>query len=83
MRRRGAVLDSDMLRVPDRGAGVDEEAARRHALDLASPAFSAVLNRFPKAGPTLVVGLIEIERGCLHNTAVVVERGVPLGPPVC
>jgi predicted amidohydrolase len=58
---------------------LNEEAARRHALDLASPAFSAVLNRFPKTGPTLVVGLIEIERGCLYNTAIVVERSVLVG----
>ena len=56
-----------------------EETARRHALDLASPAFAAVLDRFPKTGPTLVVGLIEVERGCLYNTAVVVERSVLIG----
>lgn len=57
----------------------DEAAARRHALDLVSPAFGAVLERLPKAGPMIVMGLIEVEDGALFNTAVVVDRGAVIG----
>ncbi len=57
----------------------DEAAARRNALDLGSPDFQALLGRFPKTGPAIVVGLIEIDDGRLFNTAVVVDRGVLLG----
>ncbi|WP_036292481.1 carbon-nitrogen hydrolase family protein [Methylosinus sp. PW1] len=57
----------------------EDAAARRNALDLASPAFSAVLNRLPKTGPMIVMGLIEIEEGRLFNTAIVVDRGVLVG----
>jgi predicted amidohydrolase len=57
----------------------DETSARRNAFDLASGAFEAVLNRLPKAGPMIVMGLIEVERGRLFNTAVVVDRGAVIG----
>jgi predicted amidohydrolase len=57
----------------------DEQLARRNALDLASPEFTAVLNRFPKTGPMIVVGLIEAEGGRLFNTAIVVDRGALIG----
>ena len=57
----------------------DETPARRNALDLASPAFDAVLNRLPKSGPTIVMGLIEAEEGRLFNTAIVVDRGAVIG----
>jgi predicted amidohydrolase len=53
--------------------------ARRHALDLSSGAFQALLDRLPKAGPMVVFGLIETDGGRLFNTAVVVERGVLIG----
>jgi predicted amidohydrolase len=58
---------------------LDDTPARRNALDLASPAFEAVLNRLPKTGPTIVMGLIEVEAGRLFNTAIVVDRGVLIG----
>jgi len=57
----------------------DEPSARRHALDLASAAFQAVLDRLPKTGPMIVMGLIEIDNGRLFNTAVVVHRGAMVG----
>ncbi len=57
----------------------DETPARRNALELASPAFDAVLNRLPKSGPTIVMGLIEVEEGRLFNTAIVVDRGAIIG----
>jgi predicted amidohydrolase len=57
----------------------DEAPARRNALDLASPAFEALLNRLPKTGPMIVLGLIEVEEGRLFNTAIVVDRGAVIG----
>jgi predicted amidohydrolase len=57
----------------------DETPARRNALDLTSPAFEAVLNRLPKTGPMIVIGLIETAEGQLFNTAIVVDRGVLIG----
>jgi predicted amidohydrolase len=57
----------------------EEALARRHALDLGSPAFAAVLDRFPTTGPMIVLGLIETEDERLFNTAVVVDRGVLVG----
>ena len=57
----------------------DETPARRNALDLASSAFEAVLNRLPKTGPMIVMGLIEVEDGRLFNTAIVVDRGALIG----
>lgn len=57
----------------------DEMPARRNALDLTSPAFETVLNRLPKTGPMIVIGLIEVEEGRLFNTAIVVDRGVLIG----
>ena len=57
----------------------DETLARRNALDLASPAFEAVLKRLPKTRPMIVMGLIEIDAGRLFNTAIVVDRGTLIG----
>ena len=57
----------------------EDAPARRNALDLASRAFEAVLNRFPKSGPTIVMGLIEIDGGRLFNAAIVADRGVVIG----
>jgi predicted amidohydrolase len=57
----------------------DEAPARRNALDLASPAFEALLSRLPKSGPMIVMGLIEAAQGRLFNTAVVVHRGAVVG----
>jgi predicted amidohydrolase len=57
----------------------DETPARQNALDLASPVFEAVLNRLPKTGPMIVMGLIEVEDGRLFNTAIVLDRGAVVG----
>jgi predicted amidohydrolase len=57
----------------------EEQPARRAALDLASPAFGAVLARLPKNGPVIVMGMIEIEDGHLFNTAVVIAHGALIG----
>jgi predicted amidohydrolase len=57
----------------------DEAPARRNALNLASPAFQAILSQFPKTGPMIVVGLIEVAEERLFNTAIVVDRGTVIG----
>lgn len=57
----------------------DEYAAQKNALDLSSAAFDAILKRFPKTGPIIVLGLIEVENGRLFNTAIVVHRGSLIG----
>jgi predicted amidohydrolase len=58
---------------------VEEAAARRHALDLASPPFEAVLRRLAGLAPTLVLGLIEADGPDLFNTAVVIASGRLMG----
>ncbi|MGR9497444.1 carbon-nitrogen hydrolase family protein [Rhizobium leguminosarum] len=58
---------------------VDEPSARRVALDFTSAEFAAVLDRLPKSGPVLVMGLIEVDDGRFFNTAVVIEHGVLVG----
>lgn len=71
---RGAVL----LCLPEgylQGYLTNEDAARRAALDLNSAAFATVLARLPQTGPTIVMGLLEIEDGALYNTAVVLQGG--------
>lgn len=57
----------------------DEHAARRHAIDLHSAAFAAILSRLAGAKPTLVFGIIEVDSGRLFNTAVVVAGGHMVG----
>jgi predicted amidohydrolase len=57
----------------------DEIPARRNALDLASPVFRALLSRLPKTEPMTVMGLIEMEKGRLFNTAIVVDHGALIG----
>ncbi|MFC3077169.1 carbon-nitrogen hydrolase family protein [Phenylobacterium terrae] len=57
----------------------EERAARRCAFDLSSSAFEAVLDRLPRDGPTVILGLIELEAGRLFNTAAVVRGGTLLG----
>jgi predicted amidohydrolase len=79
---RAQAEDVSLLCFPEgflQGYLTDEMSARRNALDLASPAFAAVLSRFPQAGPMIVMGLIEVEQGRLFNTAVVVDRRAVVG----
>jgi predicted amidohydrolase len=57
----------------------DETPARQNALDLTSPAFETVMNRLPRTRPMIVTGLIELEKGRLFNTAIVVDRRVLIG----
>jgi predicted amidohydrolase len=75
---RAEIEGASLLCFPE-GYLTEERQARRNALDLASAAFEAVLNRFPKTGPAIVMGLIEVEQGRLFNTAIVVNRGAVIG----
>lgn len=52
----------------------EEGAARRNAIDLASPRFDELLQQLPDEAPMIVVGLIEAEGGDLYNTAAVIHR---------
>ena len=54
---------------------VEEDEARHHAIDFKSQEFGAVLTRLAKIKPTLVFGLIEVDKGVLFNSAVVVDQG--------
>jgi len=77
-----AAEGASLLCVPEaflQGYLTDETPARQNALELTSPAFGAVLNRLPKTGPTIIMGLIEVQDGRLFNTAIVVERGAVVG----
>ena len=73
---------ADLLVFPEgylQGYLTQEGPARRHALNLAGPAFAATLARLPRTGPTLVLGLIEEEHGALFNTAAVIHAGQLVG----
>ncbi|MFD3265223.1 carbon-nitrogen hydrolase family protein [Phenylobacterium ferrooxidans] len=73
---------ADLLVFPEgylQGYLTQEAPARRHALNLTGEAFTDILARLPKTGPTLVMGLIEEEGGALHNTAAVTCAGKLLG----
>ncbi|WP_119393069.1 carbon-nitrogen hydrolase family protein [Taklimakanibacter lacteus] len=80
--RRADAEGAALLCFPEgflQGYLTDETSARRHALDLGSPDFNRILDRLPKAGPMLVIGMIESDGGRLFNTAVVVAHGHLVG----
>lgn len=79
---RAIAEDARLLCFPEaflQGYLTDEQAARRHALDLASPRFADLLQRLPLDAPMIVVGLIEIDGDDLYNTAAVVHRQALVG----
>ncbi|HEY9234763.1 MAG TPA: carbon-nitrogen hydrolase family protein [Phenylobacterium sp.] len=57
----------------------DEAAARRAAVNLASPEFAGLLQQLPEGAPMMVVGLIEAEGGELYNTAAVIGGRAVVG----
>ncbi|MCF7689336.1 MAG: carbon-nitrogen hydrolase family protein [Cephaloticoccus sp.] len=68
----------DLLCFPEcflQGYLTDAGPARRHAIDLRTARFQAILARLAPISPTLVVGLIEADRGKLYNTTVVISHG--------
>jgi 5-aminopentanamidase len=74
--------DVDLLLFPEcflQGYLVDREHLHRHALDLDSAAFAAILRRLEPVAPTLVFGVIERCGDRYRNAAVVVARGVLVG----
>ncbi len=61
------------------GYVVERGHVERHAMDLASLAFAAVLERLDHVEPMLVFGLIERDADGFHNSAVVVHQGRLVG----
>jgi predicted amidohydrolase len=57
----------------------NEIPARKHALNLGSPAFGLILQQLAKYRPAIVFGMIEEEAGYLYNTAVVIQQGKLIG----
>jgi len=79
---RAEAASASLLCFPEgflQGYLTEETPARRNALDLASAAFETILNRLPKTGPAIVMGLIEVQDDRLFNTAIVVDRGTLVG----
>jgi len=72
--RQGA----DLVCFPDcflQGYDVDAGHLAEMAMDLASPEFSRILRSLQDFQSTIVIGLIESERGARFNSAIVVRRG--------
>ncbi|MBM3092456.1 carbon-nitrogen hydrolase family protein [Ensifer sp. T173] len=61
------------------GYMTDEASARRVALDVSSSQFNDLMERFPKVGPTIVMGFIEVSMGRLFNSAVVIDGATAVG----
>lgn len=79
---RAWIADTSLVCFPEcflQGYLVQEELARRNAINLTSAVFSNMLRRLADAKPTLVFGMIEADAGSLFNTAVVVNRGRLVG----
>jgi predicted amidohydrolase len=80
--RQGAEHNVDLLLFPEcflQGYLVEADHVSRHALDLGSPEFAAVLQRLEPIKPTVVVGVIETEQGRYFNTAAVITGGRLVG----
>lgn len=76
--RLGADHDVHLLLFPEcflQGYLANQDHIGRHALDLCSPEFAAVLRRLEPIDATVVVGLIETEQGRYFNTAAVITHG--------
>src|SRR5262245_60082184 len=72
----------DLLCFPEcylQGYLTDYPSAKKHALDLNSVAFKSLLTQFSRFRCMFVFGIIEIERGGLFNSAVVVHQAKVLG----
>jgi predicted amidohydrolase len=57
----------------------DEQAAKKHAVDLASVTFKTILKRLTKYNAVIVFGLIEQDIEGIFNTAVVIKDGELIG----
>jgi predicted amidohydrolase len=72
----------DLLCFPEcylQGYLTEYSAAKKHALNLQSPAFADLLARFSGFRSVFVFGFIEAENGCLFNSAAVVHQGRLVG----
>ncbi len=57
----------------------DEEKTRAVSIDLGSGEFAAILDSLFSEKLTIILGLIEREKEKIFNTAVVIEKGKPIG----
>jgi len=57
------------------GYSTQAAVVQRRAIDLAGPAFAAVLQRLAAVRPTLVIGLLERQGSRVFNSAAVIHRG--------
>ena len=72
----------DLLLFPEcflQGYLVTEQHVHRHAFDVSSSSFTAILARLAGIRQMLVLGMIERAGGAYYNTALVVSRGLILG----
>lgn len=58
---------------------LDPVEARKYALDLSSPEFTALIGRFPKSDVLIAMGVIELSEGDLFNTAVLIQNNAVVG----
>ena len=82
MSGRAKQRNVELLAFPEgfvQGYIVEEDAARRIAIDLGSRQFDVLLEKCPKSGPMLVFGMIESLEGRLFNTAVVIQNQTLVG----
>ena len=80
--RQARVEGARLLCFPEaflQGYMTDEESARRVALDVASGQLKQLLRRLPKAGPVIVMGIIEACGRKLFNSAVVIKGATVVG----
>lgn len=61
------------------GYFTDDTSARRVALDVKSREFNKLFERFPMSGPMIVMGFIEISKGRLFNSTLVMENSTVIG----
>lgn len=79
---RADTLGVELICFPEcflQGYLTEAPSAHRVAMELTSPEFATVLQQFPRAGPTIVIGMIERDGDNLFNTAVVIAGGCVLG----
>src|SRR6478735_1461269 len=70
--------DVDLLLFPEgflQGYLVTEDHVQRHALDIGSPDFAAIVTRLGRIRPMLVLGTIERAAGVHYSSAVVIRSG--------
>ncbi len=57
----------------------DKETIREHAISLSDTKFISILNRLKPFKTTIILGLIELKKDKIYNTALVIEQGKIIG----